>query len=97
MTTACNFRCSYCYEDYKNSCQLNEKSLKEILDFVFRSGKGEDIFRFFRWGAILRNIYYFDILLLVYYNKFSFLYYLLILAYADMVCMNSWQQVSVYK
>lgn len=43
MTTACNFRCSYCYEDYENKCQLNEKSLRETLDFIFNYGKSEKI------------------------------------------------------
>ena len=43
MTTACNFKCSYCYENYKNNCQLNEESLKETLDFIFSYGENEKI------------------------------------------------------
>ena len=43
MTTACNFKCSYCYEDYNNSYQLNEESLRETLNFIFNYGENEKI------------------------------------------------------
>lgn len=34
MTTVCNFKCQYCYEDYHNHYQLDEKSLIDTLEFV---------------------------------------------------------------
>lgn len=55
MTTACNFRCSYCYEDFKENSQLNEKSLRETLDFIFNYGENEKISLVFLGGEPLLN------------------------------------------
>ena len=34
ITTDCNFKCQYCYEDYHNHYQLNEKTLVDSLEFI---------------------------------------------------------------
>lgn len=31
ITTDCNLKCQYCYEDYHNHYQLNEKTLVDYL------------------------------------------------------------------
>ena len=38
MTTDCNFKCQYCYEDYHNHYQLNEKTLVDSLEFMMNYG-----------------------------------------------------------
>lgn len=43
LTTCCNFRCSYCYEDYKNHITITESKLKKTLDFIFNYDKNERV------------------------------------------------------
>lgn len=44
MTTDCNFKCQYCYEDYHNHYQLNEKTLVDSLEFMMNYGdRGKDL------------------------------------------------------
>lgn len=38
ITTDCNFKCQYCYEDYHNHYQLNEKTLVDSLEFMMNYG-----------------------------------------------------------
>lgn len=53
MTTDCNFRCRYCYEDYKNHYQLNEKTLIETLEFMMNYGNKSKILLDFLGGEPL--------------------------------------------
>lgn len=47
MTTDCNFKCQYCYEDYHNHYQLNEKKLVDSLEFMMNYGnKGKVLIDF---------------------------------------------------
>ena len=39
MTTNCNFKCKYCYEDYHDHYQLNEQRLVEALEFIMNYGE----------------------------------------------------------
>ena len=34
LTTDCNFKCKYCYEDYQNHYQMNKEVLEDTLDFI---------------------------------------------------------------
>ncbi len=43
MTTDCNFKCQYCYEDYHNHYQLNEQTLVECLNFIMNYGNKEKV------------------------------------------------------
>lgn len=38
ITTDCNLKCQYCYEDYHNHYQLNEKTLVDSLEFIMNYG-----------------------------------------------------------
>ncbi len=53
MTTDCNFKCKYCYEDYRNHYQLNEKTLVETLEFIMNYGEKEKVLLDFLGGEPL--------------------------------------------
>ena len=60
MTTDCNFKCQYCYENYHNHCQLNDKTLVESLEFIMNYGEREKVFLDFLGGEPLlkKNLIY---------------------------------------
>ena len=56
MTTECNFKCKYCYEEYYNHHQLNEKSLVESLEFIMNYGdKGRVLIDFLGGEPLLKK------------------------------------------
>lgn len=56
MTTDCNFKCKYCYEDYRNHYQLNEKTLVETLEFIMNYGeKGKVLLDFLGGEPLLKK------------------------------------------
>lgn len=60
LTTECNFRCTYCYEDYFKHLNLNEKMLIEILNFIFDHNLKEKIIINFMGGEplIMKELIY---------------------------------------
>ena len=56
MTTACNFECKYCYEDYKEQNHLNEESLVQTLEFIMNYGdKGKILLDFLGGEPLLKK------------------------------------------
>lgn len=56
MTTDCNFKCKYCYEDYHNHYQLDEKTLVEALEFIMNYGeKGKVLLDFLGGEPLLKK------------------------------------------
>ena len=56
MTTDCNFKCQYCYEDYHNHYQLNEKTLVDSLEFIMNYGdKGKVLIDFLGGEPLLKK------------------------------------------
>ena len=56
MTTDCNFKCQYCYEDYHNHYQLNEKTLVDSLEFIMNYGdKGKVLIDFLGGEPLLEK------------------------------------------
>ena len=56
MTTDCNFKCQYCYEDYHNHYQLNEKTLVDSLEFMMNYGdRGKVLIDFLGGEPLLKK------------------------------------------
>ena len=56
MTTACNFKCKYCYEDYQDNYQLDENSLIKTLEFMMNYGdKGKVLIDFLGGEPLLKK------------------------------------------
>ena len=56
MTTDCNFKCQYCYEDYHNHYQLNEKTLVDSLEFMMNYGdRGKILIDFLGGEPLLKK------------------------------------------
>lgn len=56
MTTDCNFKCKYCYEDYHNHYQLQEDTLIESLEFMMNYGdKGKVLIDFLGGEPLLKK------------------------------------------
>ena len=56
MSTDCNFKCQYCYEDYHNHYQLNEKTLVDSLEFIMNYGdKGKVLIDFLCGEPLLKK------------------------------------------
>ena len=56
MTTDCNFKCKYCYEDYQKHYQLNEKTLVEALEFIMNyEEKGKVLLDFLGGEPLLKK------------------------------------------
>ena len=56
MTTDCNFKCQYCYEDYHNHYQLNEKTLVDSLEFMMNYGdRGKILLDFLGGEPLLKK------------------------------------------
>ena len=56
MTTACNFKCQYCYEDYYKQYQLDENILIDILEFILSYGdKGKILIDFLGGEPLLKK------------------------------------------
>lgn len=56
MTTACNFKCKYCYEDYRDNYQLDENSLIKTLEFMMNYGdKGKVLIDFLGGEPLLKK------------------------------------------
>lgn len=53
MTTDCNFRCKYCYENYEKYYQLNEEKLIDTIEFIMNYGKKDKILLEFLGGEPL--------------------------------------------
>ena len=53
MTTTCNFKCKYCYEDYRDQNHMNEGNLVETLEFIMNYGNKEKILLEFLGGEPL--------------------------------------------
>ena len=53
MTTDCNFKCKYCYENYKEHYQLNEEKLIDTIRFIMNYGKKDKILLEFLGGEPL--------------------------------------------
>lgn len=60
LTTDCNFKCSYCYEDYKDHLSLNEKTLVKSLEFIMNYGdRGKILLDFLGGEPLLKmNLIY---------------------------------------
>ena len=56
ITTDCNFKCQYCYEDYHNHYQLNEKTLVDSLEFMMNYGdRGKVLIDFLGGEPLLKK------------------------------------------
>ena len=56
MTTKCNFKCQYCYEDYCKQYQLDRESLIDTLEFVMNYGdKGKLLIEFLGGEPLLKK------------------------------------------
>lgn len=79
MTTDCNFKCQYCYEDYHNHYQLNDKTLVEALEFIMTYGEKGKVLLDFLGGEplIKKNLIYQAVKYIkAYYPKREVKYYL---------------------
>lgn len=56
ITTDCNLKCQYCYEDYHNHYQLNEKTLVDSLEFIMNYGdRGKVLIDFLGGEPLLKK------------------------------------------
>jgi radical SAM additional 4Fe4S-binding domain len=53
LTTECNFKCSYCYEDYNNHSSMSEEMLIQTLNFIFENEKNRKVHIGFMGGEPL--------------------------------------------
>lgn len=61
MTTDCNFKCKYCYEDYHNHYHLNGKILMEALEFIMNyEEKGKVLLDFLGGEPLLKKNLIYD-------------------------------------
>lgn len=60
-TTLCNFKCSYCYEDYQEQYDLTEEMMIQIVDFIMNYGSKEKLSLSFLGGEPLvrKDLIYF--------------------------------------
>ncbi|OXZ38067.1 radical SAM/SPASM domain-containing protein [Finegoldia magna] len=62
LTTDCNFKCKYCYENYRDSFKLNKITADKIIKFIENNFSSDTITISFMGGEPLLNkelIYYF--------------------------------------
>lgn len=56
MTTDCNFKCKYCYEDYKKHLYLDQETLMDALKFIMNYGeKGKILLDFLGGEPLLKK------------------------------------------
>ncbi|SHO49098.1 radical SAM/SPASM domain-containing protein [Anaerocolumna xylanovorans] len=60
LTTDCNFKCSYCYENYKQQLQLSKDRLINTINFIFHYDNSKKILLDFLGGEPLlkKNLIY---------------------------------------
>lgn len=53
LTTHCNYKCAYCYEDFKSESEFTEYQLIKTIDYIFESDKSNKISICFMGGEPL--------------------------------------------
>lgn len=43
LTTRCNYRCSYCYEDYGHETDMSQNQIINVVDYIFKYDKNQKI------------------------------------------------------